>query len=63
LGELYGGAVETRMANDYEELLRQDAFEDFLEDRRRHLCRLIGTAMGKAVAQTAEGGSYEERDD
>ncbi len=31
------------------ELLRMDRFEDFLEDRRTRLCRLIGDVMGKPV--------------
>jgi hypothetical protein len=30
-------------------LLRADQFDDFLEDRRKRLCDLIGTAMGKPV--------------
>ena len=44
-------------------LLRQDAFDDFLEDRRRQLSRLVETAMGKPVVQVAEGGDYEDRDE
>jgi hypothetical protein len=44
------------------DLLRQDAFDDFLEDRRRRLSRLVETAMGKPVVQVAEGGEYGERD-
>ncbi len=42
-------------------LLRSDAFDEFLEDRRTHLCRLIGQAMGKPVAvgaATGEGGDH-----
>lgn len=42
------------------ELLRQDAFDDFLEDRRRRLSRLVESAMGKPVVLVAEGGDYEE---
>ncbi len=44
-------------------LLRQDAFDDFLEDRRKRLSRLVETAMGKSVVQVAEGGDYEDRDE
>lgn len=40
------------------DLLRQDAFEEFLEDRRHRLSRLIENAMGKPVSQSAEGGTY-----
>lgn len=45
------------------DLLRRDAFDDFMEDRRRRLSRLVETAMGKAVVQVAEGGDYEDRDE
>ena len=45
------------------DLLRQDAFDDFIEDRRRRLSRLIETAMGKSVIQVAEADEYEDRDD
>lgn len=45
------------------DLLRNDAFDDFIEDRRRRLSRLVETAMGKAVVQVAEGGDYEDRDE
>ena len=45
------------------ELLRKDAFDDFLADRRRRLGRLVEKAMGKAVVQVAEGGEYEDRDE
>ena len=41
------------------DLLRQDAFDAFLEDRRRRLSRLIENAMGKPVVLIAEGGEYE----
>jgi hypothetical protein len=36
------------------ELLRKDAFDDFIEDRRRQLSRLVELAMGKAVNALAE---------
>lgn len=42
------------------ELLRHDAFEAFIEDRRHRLSKLIETAMGKPVSQYAEAGEYEE---
>ncbi|HSL84065.1 MAG TPA: hypothetical protein VLF66_14935 [Thermoanaerobaculia bacterium] len=45
------------------DLLRRDAFDDFMEDRRRRLSRLVETAIGKAVVQVAEGGDYEDRDE
>ena len=45
------------------DLLRQDAFDDFLEDRRRRLGRLVEKAMGKPVVQVSEGGDYEDRDE
>jgi hypothetical protein len=45
------------------DLLRKDAFDDFIEDRRVRLCRLVETAMGKAVVQVAEDGEYEDRDE
>ncbi|MDZ4698266.1 MAG: DUF262 domain-containing protein [Rhodothermales bacterium] len=41
-------------------LLRQDAFGDFLEDRRIRLCRLVERAMGKPVIQYPEGDEYED---
>lgn len=44
-------------------LLRQDAFDDFLEDRRRRLSRLVEIAMGKPVVHAPEGEEYEERDE
>jgi hypothetical protein len=45
------------------ELLRKDAFDDFVEDRRRRLSRLVETAMGKAVVLVADEGEYEDRDE
>jgi len=44
------------------DLLRKDAFDDFIEDRRRSLSRLVETAMGKAVVQVGEDGDYEDGD-
>jgi hypothetical protein len=41
------------------DLLRQDAFDDFVEDRRRQLSRLVETAMGKPVVQMPDLGEYE----
>ena len=45
------------------ELIRQDAFDDFLEDRRRRLSHLVERAMGKPVVQVTEGGDFEDRDE
>jgi hypothetical protein len=45
------------------DLLRQDAFDSFIEDRRRRLSRLVESAMGKAVVLVPEDGDYEERND
>ena len=42
------------------ELLRQDDFDRFLEDRRRRMSVLVERAMGKAVSQFIEGGEYDE---
>jgi len=39
-------------------LLRQDAFVEFLEDRRQRLSRLVEQAMGKLVSQVAEASDY-----
>ena len=36
------------------ELLRRDAFDEFLEDRRRRLTGLIERAMGKPVSWIVE---------
>lgn len=41
-------------------LLRQDSFDDFIEDRRERLNRLVEKAMGKPVVRVVEGGVYEE---
>ena len=41
-------------------LLRRDAFDDFVEDRRRRLSRLVELAMGKPVVHVAETGEYDE---
>ena len=41
------------------DLLRRDAFDDFIDDRRGQLSRLVEAAMGKKVSETA---NYEERD-
>jgi hypothetical protein len=43
-------------------LLRHDAFDDFLEDRRRRLSRLIEQAMGKPVVSAGGGEDYENED-
>lgn len=40
------------------DLLRQDEFDLFLEDRRRRLSKLIEKAMGKPVSQISEAGEY-----
>jgi hypothetical protein len=45
------------------ELLRQDAFDDFLEDRRKRLGHLVERAMGKPVVQVSEVAEYEDRDE
>lgn len=42
------------------DLLRKDAFAEFIEDRRRRLSRLVEKAMGKSVVQVPEDGEYEE---
>lgn len=41
-------------------LLRKDAFDDFLEDRRRRLSQLIERAMGKPVITAGGGEDYED---
>ena len=43
------------------ELLRADAFDEFLEDRRRRLSRLVERAMGKPVVLISEDGAYEDQ--
>ena len=46
------------------ELLRRDAFDDFVEDRRRRLARLIEEAMGKpVVVGFPDESEYELFDD
>ena len=40
------------------DLLRQDAFEDFVEERRRRLSRLVEAAMGKPVVDVSETADY-----
>lgn len=42
------------------DLLRQDDFERFLEDRRKRLSKLVEQAMGKPVSQSSEPGDYED---
>ena len=43
------------------DLLRRDAFDDFLEDRRSRLSRLVEAAMGKPVVHVSETADYDER--
>ena len=43
-------------------LLRQDAFDDFLEDRRKRLSQLVGKAMGKSVIQIAGVADHDDED-
>ena len=43
------------------DLLRRDAFDDFAEDRRRRLSRLVEVAMGKPVVHVSETADYDER--
>ncbi|MEQ8484964.1 MAG: DUF262 domain-containing protein [Pseudomonadales bacterium] len=45
------------------DLLRQDAFDSFIEDRRRRLSRLVETAMGKAVVLVPEDSDFKEWDE
>ncbi len=40
-------------------LLRADDFDQFIEDRRRQLVRLVEKAMGKPVAQVLEDEEYD----
>lgn len=42
------------------ELLRKDAFDEFIEDRRRRLSGLVERAIGKAVFHAPEPSDYEE---
>ena len=39
------------------DLLRRDAFDDFIEDRRRRLSRLVERAMGKPVIRVSENNA------
>ncbi len=41
-------------------LMREDAFNEFVEDRRRRLSRLVEKAMGKPVLQISEVEDYED---
>lgn len=43
------------------DLMRRDAFDEFLEDRRRRLSRLVEVAMGKPVVHVSETADYDER--
>ena len=43
------------------DLLRRDAFDDFVEDRRRRLSQLVERAMGKPVVHVSETADYDER--
>lgn len=40
------------------QLLRDDAFDDFIEDRRLRLTRLVEKAMGKPIVMVADEGDY-----
>ena len=40
-------------------LLRKDAFDDFVDDRRRRLSRLVEMAMGKPVVQVSDTADYD----
>lgn len=42
--------------------LRQDAFDEFIDDRRQRLGELIERAMGKAVSQVSDPGEYADDD-
>ena len=42
-------------------LLRNDAFDEFVEDRRRRLSGLVEVAMGKPVVHVPETADYDER--
>ena len=43
-------------------LLRKDAFDDFLEDRRQRLSRLVETAMGKPVIRVTGAADHDAED-
>ena len=40
-------------------LLRKDAFDDFVDDRRRRLSRLVEMAMGKPVVHVSDTADYD----
>ena len=42
------------------DLLRRDAFDDFVKDRRRRLSRLIEMAMGKPVVHVSDTADYDD---
>ena len=42
------------------DLLRKDAFDDFVEDRRGRLSRLVEVAMEKPVVHVSETADYDE---
>ena len=42
------------------DLMRRDAFNDFVEDRRRRLSRLVEVAMGKPVVHVSDTADYDE---
>lgn len=44
------------------DLLRKDAFDDFLEDRRQRLSRLVETAMGKPVIRVTGAADHDAED-
>jgi len=44
------------------QLLREDNFNQFIEDRRKRLSRLVEKAMGKPVSQVIERAEYENGD-
>lgn len=56
---LSDGAMDELLASHAlsPQLLRTDAFNDFIEDRRRRLSRLVEKAMGKPVVQVTDGSA------
>jgi hypothetical protein len=44
------------------DLLRKDSFDNFVEDRRMRLSKLVEKAMGKPVVQFSEAGDYLDSD-